>query len=1004
MKVFKRILAVFLVIVLFVGSYIGSYFLFKSGTFDVKAENLSVFNEEESTYYLENAQKDIAFKVDGKPGSYTLTDSSGKKMRQNMQKLSSSSYKILPPDDGYTEGKIYVLTLTGDAKFYSRHLEKAKKVVFVIGREKVEEYTFTDAVVEIKKQIETVSPVEETDGIKTAVINLNGNTAAEGDIIYGRDENGEQIAYKIDELLEDGEAEVSVPALDEIFEDIQLFGTYAWDVKSIATNPELKAEIIENVRNSDFLDSLTIAAYADEKPRPLGLDVEFSVDEENAIINFKVAIKLKPGQKGLFGVKQLKNQEITINLNIAVKVEATGYFDGLGNWSVVANVTTDFAWNVDIAFAKTEKSNKDLDELLNKKIKNETLSKYRKKVKDLTNKLEKAMADTIEGSLPLFDTVIPCGLPFLVIDVEVELFAELELAASLNIGKETRFLTKAGIVVIKYRPTSVYNTSVIKDGDLTVTLKGKLGFKTGFKAKLALAIICDDVANAAIEPAIGVYLDIFATIPITDLKEMNGDKFIYSYFEAGAYFGADFTAYVNLLIFEDIDFKAKIVEKKFPMAELGNKEIALEIYANPDTVRAEGNKAPLPEILFEYFDVSEGANFTKPLSKKDLKFTTVDGTELEVSGKKITRPEATSSQLCYVTASYVHTDDMAYSTTFKILISGSVLEGQVSAYDRNLNKTSIEGAKVTLYSGNGTNKAVSSVETDESGKFSFNVSEGDYTLKITADGYKELISYQTVGEDEIKYTEHMLLMDDQQEGTGSASGKITDALNGKGLSGVNIKLRKEWNSKSGEYVEGVSTTTSSSGVYNLTDIPVGYYTVEASRDGYVTGYANILVLSSESIDDFDFSITPVLSGDEVRIVLTWGSTPRDLDSHLIGLKPSGDSFNVYYRAKKYNYNGVEMANLDVDDTTSYGPETITILEEINGSYIYAVHDYSNRGSNSSDKLSLSGAVVKVFVGSRQVGEYHVPTNQIGTYWTVFEITEDKKVIPVNTISNTKPTM
>ena len=37
-----------------------------------------------------------------------------------------------------------------------------------------------------------------------------------------------------------------------------------------------------------------------------------------------------------------------------------------------------------------------------------------------------------------------------------------------------------------------------------------------------------------------------------------------------------------------------------------------------------------------------------------------------------------------------------------------------------------------------------------------------------------------------------------------------------------------------------------------------------------------------------------------------------------------------------------MANLDVDDISSYGPETITILENIYGTYTYAVHNYSNR--------------------------------------------------------------
>lgn len=97
-----------------------------------------------------------------------------------------------------------------------------------------------------------------------------------------------------------------------------------------------------------------------------------------------------------------------------------------------------------------------------------------------------------------------------------------------------------------------------------------------------------------------------------------------------------------------------------------------------------------------------------------------------------------------------------------------------------------------------------------------------------------------------------------------------------------------------------------------------------------------------------------------------------------------------------------MANLDVDDTSSYGPETITILENIHGAYTYAVHDYSHRSSSDSTALSLSGAVVRVFVGSEQIGEYHVPTDQVGTYWTVFQISGSGRIVPINSISNIKP--
>ena len=272
---------------------------------------------------------------------------------------------------------------------------------------------------------------------------------------------------------------------------------------------------------------------------------------------------------------------------------------------------------------------------------------------------------------------------------------------------------------------------------------------------------------------------------------------------------------------------------------------------------------------------------------------------------------------------------------------------------------------------------------------------------ISAEGYKTLTSTQLVGEDEIKYTEHILLIDGEQSGNGTVGGTISNALDGRGISGVTVRLRTEWNNTTGEYVD-YETLTDSSGKYLLENLPVGYYTVEASLNGYVTGYTNVIVLSGAQRTDFDFTITPVLNDEEIRIVLTWGQNPNDLDSHLIGRTPSNGTFNVYYSDKTYYYDGFEMANLDVDDTTSYGPETITIVESIYGTYTYAVHDYSNRNSSSSDKLSASNAVVRVFVGSEQVGEYHVPTDQVGTYWTVFEITGNGEIVPINNISNTKP--
>ena len=91
-------------------------------------------------------------------------------------------------------------------------------------------------------------------------------------------------------------------------------------------------------------------------------------------------------------------------------------------------------------------------------------------------------------------------------------------------------------------------------------------------------------------------------------------------------------------------------------------------------------------------------------------------------------------------------------------------------------------------------------------------------------------------------------------------------------------------------------------------------------------------------DDFTYALSPVMQNiDGLRVVLTWGEAPKDLDSHL-----SFPNNHVFFSAK----NGTQT-NLDVDDTTSYGPETITIEKKLDGQrYVYAVHDYSNSGSTN----------------------------------------------------------
>ncbi|MGE8176929.1 tetratricopeptide repeat protein [Pseudomonas fluorescens] len=142
------------------------------------------------------------------------------------------------------------------------------------------------------------------------------------------------------------------------------------------------------------------------------------------------------------------------------------------------------------------------------------------------------------------------------------------------------------------------------------------------------------------------------------------------------------------------------------------------------------------------------------------------------------------------------------------------------------------------------------------------------------------------------------------------------------------------------------------------------------------GYSNLVVKCP--CKGMTYAISPVMTNlDGLRVVLTWGATPSDLDSHMIF--PGN---NIYFGSQRG-----DDANLDVDDTDSYGPETITLEKKHYGeSYVYAVHDFSNSSNPNSRALSNSQAKVFVYMGQSLVRTYYVPQNRSGNLWTVFRMT------------------
>ena len=108
----------------------------------------------------------------------------------------------------------------------------------------------------------------------------------------------------------------------------------------------------------------------------------------------------------------------------------------------------------------------------------------------------------------------------------------------------------------------------------------------------------------------------------------------------------------------------------------------------------------------------------------------------------------------------------------------------------------------------------------------------------------------------------------------------------------------------------------------------GHFTISAPGGEYILSITDIptmngveftepvRILDSRTVTRTYAVSAPVQQG-QLRIVLTWGATPRDMDSHLD--TPSG--CHLYYGRKQCPSG---EASLDTDVTDSYGPETINI--------------------------------------------------------------------------------
>jgi len=327
-----------------------------------------------------------------------------------------------------------------------------------------------------------------------------------------------------------------------------------------------------------------------------------------------------------------------------------------------------------------------------------------------------------------------------------------------------------------------------------------------------------------------------------------------------------------------------------------------------------------------------------------------------------------------------------------------LVKGTVKSY-----KTSspISGASVSSYDESGNLQQIT--QTDATGSYIFSSNTGYLKIRVVAYGFKPSNQVITIPEDILNqnpptYYAPITWLSVYSGETGDVAGTVIDATNLNPISGVNIELRPGENDIAREVTQ--QRISESDGSFLFSSIPSGTYTAYFSKTGYIDASLVLSVIGGESTSGFTMNLSPniqITSG--YRIVLTWAENPSDLDSHVFTPLIDGIRYHIYFSNKGSLINP-PYVNLDVDDVTSYGPETITIGNTFSEEYYYSVHHYAGNGSLTT----TSNATINLYGVNGFIRSWTVPSNGSGRWWNVFSINGGTgRITNINDISDNPPT-
>ncbi|WP_409438357.1 tandem-95 repeat protein [Vibrio sp. BS-M-Sm-2] len=394
------------------------------------------------------------------------------------------------------------------------------------------------------------------------------------------------------------------------------------------------------------------------------------------------------------------------------------------------------------------------------------------------------------------------------------------------------------------------------------------------------------------------------------------------------------------------------------------------------------------------FTVTPDADFNGDI---DLSFDISDGTETILANADLTVNPANDLPTTSDVYANVDEDNVITITQEQLLANAADIEGD----DLVASDLTLVGDDATIVdNGDGTFSITPSENFNGYIDVAYSISDGDtpiaanlgltvdpvndapivsadVAITIEEDGsytitQEELLQFATDIEDD-----DMTAIIGEQGDETTVTGTVLDAETGSPVVGADVTMTDNAG-------HSYTTVTDQSGNYSVSGPVVDQGTVTIEQEGSIT--SSFLVPAGEDTNGGVTAISEVLEETDMRIVVTWGESPRDMDNHLwlYDTENGNELDHIYYRDMSHDLGEGNVVQQDVDDTNGGGPETITIPNYQDADMHYSVHNYTSR---SWDVDGVEDVQVQVFVGDTLVETFSpdLSDNPSGDHWHVFDI-------------------